>query len=91
MKSIDFTYADAQGHIHSRLVEPYAHGFTRRGNEALRGYQIGGTSDSQIPEWKLFLTDRMIGVIITDQPHDGAAPGYAHGDSDLDPIHCRVP
>lgn len=90
-KIISFTYADNEGNIHTRLVEPYAHGITRQGNEALRGYQIGGTSESTIPAWKLFLVARMTGLRITEKSFDGTAPGYAHGDKDLNPIHCHIP
>jgi len=90
-KVISFAYADNKGSIHTRLVEPYAHGITRQGNEALRGYQIGGTSESAIPGWKIFLVERMAGLRVTEQSFAGTAPGYAHGDKDLNPIHCRIP
>jgi len=91
MKVIEFDYADEAGNVHHRIVEPYAHGATRRGNDALRGYQVGGTSESEIPSWKLFLVKRMIGLRITDCTFTGTAPGYAHGNRDLTPIYCRVP
>jgi len=90
-KVIRFGYTDKEGNGHQRIVEPYAHGVTKQGNEALRGYQIGGSSESKIPGWKLFLVERMSGLTITDQSFKGSAPGYAHGDTALNPIHCRVP
>lgn len=91
MKIIEFGYADAEGNFHHRVVEPYAHGRTTAGNDALRGYQVGGTSESKVPDWKLFLVDRMTGLRIADRTFAGAAPRYAHGDKDLSPIYCRVP
>ena len=91
MKVIEFRYADKQGNIHHRVVEPYAHGVTRRGKDALRGYQIGGTSESVVPDWKLFIVEQMSGLRVTDRTFAGTAPGYAHGDRDLNPIFCRVP
>ena len=90
-KMIEFTYEDNDGNVHRRVVEPYAYGQTSRGNEALRGYQIGGTSESTIPGWKLFVIERIGGLRRTDRSFNGNAPGYAHGDSALSPIYCRVP
>ncbi len=91
MKLLTFTYADRQGNIHKRIVEPYAHGVTKAGNEALRAYQIAGTSESEIPNWRLYVVDRITNLNISEQGFDGTASGYAHGDKDLDPIHCLVP
>jgi predicted DNA-binding transcriptional regulator YafY len=79
MKVIEFDYADKVGNIHHRIVEPYAH-----------GVQIGGTSESEVPGWKLFVVERMIGLIITGRTFTGTAPDYALGDKDLSPIYCRV-
>lgn len=90
-KVIEFDYADEEGNFHHRIVEPYAHGATKRAKDVLRGYQVGGTSESEVPGWKLFLIERMTGLRMTDRTFAGTAPGYAHGDSALDPIYCRVP
>ncbi len=91
MKVLTFTYADRQGNIHDRTVEPYAHGVTKAGNEAVRAYQTAGTSESKIPNWRLFVVNRITNLSISEQRFDGTAPDYAHGDEDLDPIHCLVP
>ena len=90
-KIIEFTYEDSAGNVHHRVVEPYAYGKTSRGNDALRGYQIGGTSESTIPGWKLFVVGRMGRLRKTDRTFNATAPGYAHGDSSLSPMYCRVP
>ena len=45
-----------------RSVEPHCHGISTAGNEVLRGYQIGGHSQSGIRVgWKLFDVSMMSG------------------------------
>jgi hypothetical protein len=90
MKVIEFDYADEKGNLHHRVVEPYAHGVTKRGKDALRGRQIGGTSESGVLDWRLFLIAGMIGLRITKRSF-AVHHEYAHGDKDLNPIYCRVP
>ena len=48
LRVIEFVYEDAQGIAHHRVVEPYTHGVTSRGNDAVRGYQIDGTSTHRL-------------------------------------------
>jgi predicted DNA-binding transcriptional regulator YafY len=86
-----FLYTDDEGNIHKRIAEPYAYGVTKQGNEAVRCYQIGGSSETEIPGWRLFLVDRITDLIITDETFEGCAPGYAQGDKGLNPIYCRIP
>lgn len=88
---LEFTYNDKQGNVHRRVVEPYAHGRTRADKDALRAYQISGTSENTLPGWRLFSVEIMRGLVMSDKTFDGNAPGYAHDDSALSPIHCRVP
>jgi hypothetical protein len=87
---ITFWYADEQGNLHKRIAEPYAYGITKQGNEALRCYQVGGTSDSVIPGWKLFLVERISSLVVGNQVFSGSAPGYAHGDKALNLIYCYL-
>jgi len=50
-------------HYHAtgiRLIEPYAYGYTKAGNLALRGYQYNGDTARGVPKWKLFRLDRII-------------------------------
>ncbi len=42
-----------------RIVEPHCHGWTVRGNEAIRAYQTEGYSSSGTMGWKTFLLDKM--------------------------------
>jgi len=88
---IQFSYADTEGNVHQRLVEPYAQGITKQGFEAVRCYQVGGSSESALPAWKLFLITRMTGLVITEKTFSGNAPGYAHGDKGLNPLYCCIP
>jgi predicted DNA-binding transcriptional regulator YafY len=88
---LQFSYADSAGKVHQRLVEPYAYGVTKQGHEALRCYQVGGSSESGLPAWKLFLVARMSDLLVTDRTFAGNAPGYAHGDKGLNPLYCYVP
>ena len=91
LRLVEFGYEDRDGHFHHRIVEPYVHGRTSRGEDALRGYQVGGTSESRVPGWRLFIRERMTGLRKTTTSFQGTAPGYAHGDRTLSPIYCRVP
>ncbi len=91
MRIVEFDYTDARGNQHHRVVEPYAHGRTAQGQDALRGYQIGGTSEAgEIPAWRLFLVDRMVNLRVMNTPFSGDAPGYARGESVLSSIYCMV-
>ncbi len=89
-KIITFYYADERGSLLKRVAEPYAYGLTRQGNEAIRCYQTGGSSETVIPGWKLFLVDRMSRLVVGEQTFDACAPGYAHGDKGLKPLFCCV-
>jgi len=42
-----------------RTIEIYCLGVTKAGNEAIRAFQIGGETDTIIPEWKIFLTNKI--------------------------------
>ena len=91
LRLVEFGYEDSDGNFHHRIVEPYVYGRTSGGEDALRGYQVGGTSENRLPGWRLFRRDRMTSLRRTATPFQGTAPGYAHGDSALSPIYCRVP
>lgn len=42
-----------------RLIEPYAYGITKAGNEVLRAYQYDGDTYRGKPKWKFFRLDRI--------------------------------
>lgn len=54
------TYSDEENHAPlTRLIEPYAYGKTKAGNDCIRAYQYNGDTYRGIPKWKLFRLDRI--------------------------------
>lgn len=82
-REIEFTY---DGHL--RVVQPAAHGRHKdTGNEVLRGYQIGGGSNSrQPPLWDLFLVAKINSLTVTDRRFTANPPHYSQGDKHMKPI-----
>lgn len=61
-------YDDEENHaVGTRLVEPYALGYTKANNIAFRGYQYNGDTVRGIPKWKLFRLDRILNLKPTNQ------------------------
>ena len=56
-----------------RLIEPYAYGLSKAGNEVLRAYQYDGDTYRGKPKWKLFRLDRVKSWNPTEQ-HFNAQP-----------------
>jgi hypothetical protein len=82
---IEFHYKD-----HHRIVEPYCYGVGNNGNELLRGYQIGGISDSEIPNWKLFKVSDIENLKITNRNITLIRHEYNPNDSAMLQIYCRI-
>lgn len=73
-----------------RVVAPYCHGFTGKG-EVLRAIQVGGESRSPgIASGKLWTLDKMLDVRRTGAPFTPDDPHYNPNDSAMATIHCRV-
>ena len=54
-------YDDEENHaVGTRLIEPYALGYTKANNLAVRSYQYNGDTNTSIPKWKLMRLDRII-------------------------------
>lgn len=73
-----------------RVVAPYCHGFTRKG-EALRAIQVRGDSRSRgLGFGKLWTVEKMLDIrrtavsFVPDDPH------YNPRDSAMTRIHCNV-
>ena len=74
-----------------RVVQPYCHGETRKGSEALRAVQIGGESRSGgIGYGKLWTIAKIEKVRVTGETFTPDDPDYDPNDSALAKIHCRV-
>lgn len=67
---IEFTYRN-----HRRVVEPHVLGI-KDGAVQILGYQIGGSSSSggQLPEWRRFDLDNMVGLTVTAHVFAGRRP-----------------
>lgn len=60
-----------------RLLEPYTLGINKKGNWALRGYQLEGPSKSGNPEgWKMFRLDRIENIENTPTMYSPNRNGY---------------
>lgn len=76
---------------HYRKVEPYCHGQSKKGKDALRGYQVAGGSNSRsVPFWRLFTIAKMSDLVLTDESFTGNRPQYNPNDKALAPIHCNI-
>lgn len=71
-----------------RIVEPYCHGVTSRGNECLRAVQIGGAA-GRLGFGKLWTIAKMTNLRagVAFRPRD---PNYNPDDSAMSEIHCRI-
>jgi len=77
-------------HQYSRLVEPYAHGVSRVGDELLRCYQVaGGSVSGERRGWKLLRTDEIVSVHATQTSFE---PRLAYNPEDpaMQEVFCRV-
>lgn len=83
---VEFDY-----HGEKRIVEPHCHGISKKGNEILRGYQIGGGTVSGDPSnWRLFNIEDVINLKITDETFDGPRTDYNPNDKGMASICCRL-
>lgn len=74
----------------SRLVEPFCYGLGTSGNDLLRGYQVGGYSQSQsVPFWRLFKVEEITSLSITDDKFSVARPDYNPNDEAMQQVYCR--
>jgi hypothetical protein len=85
-KRLVFTYGGR-----ARVVEPYCHGFTGKGEERLRAIQVGGSSGSGgFGFGKLWDVAKMSDMRISDERFEPNDPDYNPNDSALERIHCRI-
>jgi hypothetical protein len=85
-KVLAFTYDG-----HARVVAPYAHGFTRAGDEVLRAVQLRGSSRSgNFGSGKLWTIAKMRLVRTLDEGFEPDDPGYEPNDSAMRRVCCGV-
>jgi len=74
-----------------RVVEPYAHGISTRGDEVLRAVQVGGSSNSGgFGFGKLWTVADITALRITTETFPADDPNYDPNDSGMTSIHCRI-
>ena len=75
-----------------RVVQPYLHGKTRPGKEALRAIQVSGQSRSgHFGAGKVWELAKIRNLRLTTMPFVPDDPHYNPDDSAFVEIHCRVP
>jgi hypothetical protein len=76
---------------HHRVVQPYCHGFTRRGAESLRAVQVNADSRSGGRGYgKLWTVAKIQNLRVTAETFDADDPDYNPDDTAMSEIHCRV-
>lgn len=74
-----------------RLVEPYCHGFSTRGNELLRAAQIGGSSSSGgFGFGKLWSVADIVEARLVDKRFEPRDLAQSPADHAMAQIHCRI-
>ena len=80
-----FTY-DGQ----SRVVEPHTFGMDRKGQMALRAYQLsGGSRSGKATGWKMFHADAMHDVEVLVDTFPYPHPGHRNGEGSFWSIHAE--
>ena len=75
----------------ARVVEPYCHGISTTGFEALRAIQIAGASRSgRLLSGKLWRVGKMQEIRSTGEEFVPSDPHYNPDDTAMRLIHCRV-
>ena len=78
-------------HGHPRVVEPHTYGIDQKGHNALRAYQIGGTSDSgRIPSFRIFHESEIVALSVSEQKFAGRRPGYVANDPLFATIYAQL-
>lgn len=63
----------------ARLIEVYAYGLSKAGNQVIRAFQPYGDTSSRVPSWKLFRTDRITSWKPTKQTFNYPASDFYKG------------
>ncbi|WP_040603411.1 MULTISPECIES: hypothetical protein [Parasutterella] len=74
-----------------RVVECATLGYTTAGMPAVRGYQIeGDTHSGTVPCWRLFLIDRIRGLVLTEEHFYSEPPFYKKSDPSFSRIDAEL-
>lgn len=83
-KKLQFAY---DGEL--RVVEPHTFGKSKRDNDVLSAYQVGGESSTADIGWKLFLLEKIENLSIGDE-FSQIADGYNAFDSNMNEIYITL-
>lgn len=72
-----------------RIVEPHCYGVSSKGNEIIRGYQIGGYSSSGKMGWKLYDISKTEAIITTETKFE-VRSDYKRGDKGMAEIYAEI-
>ena len=92
-KKLEITY-DSDDPIGrgKRLLEPYVLGVTKAGNLCFRGYQSLGSTKTYVPEWKIFLLDKILTwKVVGDRTTPPPLKYNPKGDKSLSQILYQTP
>jgi hypothetical protein len=85
-RMLEFDYGGSH-----RVVQPYCHGFTRKGAETLRAVQVNSDSRSGGQGFgKLWTVAKMQNLRVAVETFVPDDPDYNPDDTALSEIHCRV-
>lgn len=78
--------------MNSIIAEPHCYGIEKHSrNEILRGYQIGGLSESaSLPFWRNFKVAEIVSLRRTENLYGATRPGYNPSDSRMSIIFARA-
>lgn len=84
-KTVDFIY---DGKL--RVVEVHAIGLSSRGEIVMRGFQVAGLASRPLPQWTLFVVNKM--ELVEIRATDSLAPreGYSQGDKQMSPVFVEL-
>ncbi len=97
--NVKILYQDIKGKSPTdRYVQIYNRGVTHAGNPAIRVFQIGGQTNSQVGEWKLLRIDRILNMTKSGMKwynpvsdYDTSIPSYNQtGDKSMSIVNKKV-
>ncbi|WP_295793693.1 hypothetical protein [Mucilaginibacter sp.] len=73
-----------------RIVEPYCHGISLKGNHVLRAFQVDGYSSTGKMGWKLYDISKVELIVIREDSYIEIRPGYSRGDKGMISIYHEL-
>jgi predicted DNA-binding transcriptional regulator YafY len=78
-------------HGYTRVVEPHTFGVTKKGRDAIRGYQTaGGSVSGESPGWKVLCLDEIVSLQVSGDQFEVPRQGYKRGDLGMTRIYKEI-